>query len=259
MRNVKYSVKKSLGQNFIIDENFIKKLSSFINTKSDVSIIEIGPGKGALTKELIKKKVSKIQVIEKDNNLIFGLKKFSKEFKHFQIIHEDALVINYNKFINKNSIIVGNLPFNISSALLMKWIFLNKWPPQYRKMYLMFQKEVGERILANHGSKKYGRISIITQSRCKVKKLIDANSKIFYPKPKVDGIVIEFTPHKQNIDMSLKNLEILVRKSFSQRRKKIKTTLYEYMHLLDKLSIDTNLRPENISVLDYCKMAKLMR
>ena len=251
--------KKSLGQNFLHDENFIKKLSSLIITDKNSLIIEIGPGKGALTKELTKKKIEKILVIEKDDRLIDNLKIFSKQFKNFKIIHQDALKINYNKIIEKNSIIVGNLPFNISSNLLMNWIFLHKWPPLYKKMYLMFQKEVGERILATHGSKQYGRLSVITQSRCKVKKLIVAKSKIFSPKPKVDGIVLEFTPHSKNIDMDIKNLEIIVRNAFSQRRKKIKSTLSSYTHYLDKLSINSDLRPENLSVTEYCKLAKLMK
>ena len=146
MKEERLTAKKSLGQNFITDENFLKKLSSLIVTDNNSLIIEIGPGKGALTKELVKKEIEQILVIEKDDRLIDNLKTFSKEFKNFKIIHQDALKIDYNKILKKNSIIVGNLPFNISSNLLMNWIFLHKWPPLYKKMYLMFQKEVGERI-----------------------------------------------------------------------------------------------------------------
>ena len=259
MKKDKLVAKKSLGQNFITDENFLKKLSSLIITSSDSIVIEIGPGKGALTKELVKKKIKQILVIEKDKRLITDLKIFSKEFKNLKVIHQDALSIDFNKFIKKNSIIVGNLPFNISSNLLMNWILLNKWPPLYKKMYLMFQKEVGERILAVHGSKQYGRLSVITQSRCKIKKLIIAKSKIFNPQPKVDGIVLEFTPHLENLDMNIKNLEIIVRNAFSQRRKKIKTTLSPYIHYLDKLSINTNLRAEDLSVEEFCKLAKFIK
>ena len=123
MKKDRFIAKKSLGQNFINDENFLQKLSSLIVTDNDSLIIEIGPGKGALTKELVKKKNSQIFVIEKDNELIDDLVRFSKVSKNFRIFHEDALKINYNKFIQENSIIVGNLPFNISSNLLMTWIF----------------------------------------------------------------------------------------------------------------------------------------
>ena len=259
MKKDRLTAKKSLGQNFITDENFLKKLSSLIVTDNNSLIIEIGPGKGALTKELIKKEIEQILVIEKDDRLIDNLKIFSKEFKNLKVIHQDALKIDYNKIIKKNSIIVGNLPFNISSNLLINWISLNKWPPLYKKMYLMFQKEVGERILATHGSKQYGRLSVITQSRCKIKKLLVAKSEIFSPEPKVDGIVLEFTPHSKNIDMDIKNLEIIVKDAFSQRRKKIKTTLSSYIHYLDTLSINPDLRPENLSVKQYCELAKLMK
>lgn len=258
MKKDKLFAKKSLGQNFIIDENFLKNLSSLIITSNSSSIIEIGPGKGALTIELVKKKVSQITIIEKDENLIENLYILFKGLKNFQIIHQDALKIDYNKLLKKNSIIVGNLPFNISNNLLMKWIYLNEWPPLYSKMYLMFQREVGERILANHGSRQYGRISIITQSRCKVKKLMIAKSKIFNPQPKVDGIVLEFTPHNEYLDIDLNKLEIIVREAFSQRRKKVKTTLSQFIKHLQHLSIDTNLRPENLSVEQYCNLARLM-
>ncbi|MDC0032409.1 16S rRNA (adenine(1518)-N(6)/adenine(1519)-N(6))-dimethyltransferase RsmA [Pelagibacteraceae bacterium] len=259
MKEDKLITKKSLGQNFITDENFLKKLSSLIITNKNSLIIEIGPGRGALTKELVKKNINKISLVEKDDNLIENLHKFSKEFKNLEIIHQDALKIDYNDFLKKNSIIVGNLPFNISTKLLMNWVLLNRWPPLYNKMYLMFQKEVAERILAKNGTKEYGRLSVITQSRCVVKKLITAKSKIFNPQPKVDGMVLEFTPHKETLDMNINNLEIIVRKAFSQRRKKIKTTLSPYIHYLDSLSIDSSLRPENLSVQQYCNLARLMK
>ena len=259
MKKDRLIAKKSLGQNFITNEKFLKKLSSLIVTNINSVIIEIGPGKGALTKELIKKNITQLSVIEKDDSLIDNLEIFTKEFKNVKVIHQDALEIDYNKFLRKNSIIVGNLPFNISTVLLMKWILLDKWPPRYNKMYLMFQKEVGERILAKHGTKKYGRLSVITQSRCEVKKLIVAKSNIFNPQPKVDGIVLEFTPHRAHLEMKINNLETIVKSAFSQRRKKIKTTLSQYQNNLVRLSIDTNLRPENLSVEQYCNLAKLMK
>ena len=251
--------KKSLGQNFITDKNFIKKLASLIKCNSFETIIEIGPGKGALTIELAKKQVHKIIAIEKDDDLISDLNKLKSTYKNLNIINEDALLINFNNFIKKNSVIVGNLPFNISSTLLMSWILLKKWPPNYNKMYLMFQKEVGERIIADPGTKKYGRLSVIIQSRCKVKKLLLAKSNIFIPKPKVDGLVLEFTPHRKFSDVDINILEGLVKLSFSQRRKKIKTTLSKYINLLDVLSINKDLRAENLSVLQYCKLAGLIK
>lgn len=246
--------KKSLGQNFIHDKNFIKKLSDLIITDLDSFILEVGPGHGALTNELLKKEYKKFIAIEKDDDLINELKNFENKNKNFELIHGDALEIDYTKLFKNNTVITGNLPFNISSQLLIKWLFNNDWPPFYNKMYLMFQKEVGERIIASSGSKKYGRISVIAQSRCEIKKLLTADSSIFSPKPKVDGVVLEFVPHMkyENIDITL--LEKIVKKSFSQRRKKIKSNLKGFESALEKNNIDINLRAEDLTVLDYCNI-----
>ena len=246
--------KKSLGQNFIHDKNFIKKLSDLIITDLDSSILEVGPGHGALTNELLKKECKKFIAIEKDDDLINELKNLEKKNKNFELIHGDALEIDYTKLFKSNTVITGNLPFNISSQLLIKWLFNNDWPPFYNKMYLMFQKEVGERIIASSGSKKYGRISVIAQSRCEIKKLLTADSSIFSPKPKVDGVVLEFVPHVkyENIDIIL--LEKIVKKSFSQRRKKIKSNLKGFEFALEKNNIDIHLRAEDLTVLDYCNI-----
>lgn len=119
----------------------------------------------------------------------------------------------------------------------------------------MFQKEVAERIVASHNQRKYGRISVITQARCRVKKLLNAPSSIFYPKPKVDATVLEFTPIMKNKNINILNLQKILKKSFEQRRKKIKTSLKEYSCLLEKFEIDGNLRAENLSVDEYCKLA----
>ena len=247
--------KKSLGQNFIHDNNFIKKLSSAIKTSPQITIIEIGPGKGALTNELLKKEYKNLIAIEKDDSLIKSLRKLEFIGKNFKLIHDDALRVDYEELSNKNSIIVGNLPFNISSQLLVKWIFNSKWPPSYNKMYLMFQKEVAERIVATHGNKKYGRLSIITQSRCVIRKLMIAKASIFSPVPKVDGVVLELTPHNKHSNIDIKLLEKIVKQAFSQRRKKIKTNLKDYMEVLRKIGVDIELRPEDIPVDIYCKMA----
>ena len=251
--------KKSLGQNFIQDRNFTLKLNTFISSDDDTNIFEIGPGMGALTNHLIKKKFKKLYLIEKDIQLFSKLKERFKNKKNIVPINCDALDYNY-EIANKNnkSIIIGNLPFNISSQLLINWIVKYNWPPFYLKMILMFQKEVAERIVALPNQKSYSRISVITQSRCGVKKIMKAPSSIFFPKPKVDGTVLEFTPILKNKDINILNLQKLLRKSFKHRRKKIKTSLKDYSHLLERYKIDENLRAENLSVEDYCKLASFV-
>ena len=249
--------KKSLGQNFIHDENFLHKLNGNIKSGTKTNIIEIGPGKGALTKYLIKKKYGKIILIEKDNSLIKYLEEFKEE--NIIIINADALSFNLLGLnITNDAIIVGNLPFNISSQLLVKWTKLKYWPPFYHKMYLMFQKELGERIIAKENSKAYGRISVLCQSRFSIKKLLHAPAGIFSPKPKVDGIVLEFTPIKKYKQINIEKLEAILRKAFLHRRKKIKSSLKDYIEVLKKNNFDLDKRAENLSVHDYCRISVLI-
>ena len=250
--------KKSLGQNFIHDENFLHKLNGNIKSGTKTNIIEIGPGKGALTKYLIKKKCGKIILIEKDNSLIKYLEEFKEE--NIIIINADALsfdLLGLN--IVNNAIIVGNLPFNISSQLLVKWTKLKSWPPFYHKMYLMFQKELGERIIAKENSKAYGRISVLCQSRFGIKKLLLAPAGIFTPRPKVDGIVLEFSPINKYEKINIEKLEIILRKAFLHRRKKIKSSLKDYKDILSKNNFDLNKRAENLTVNDYCLISTLAK
>ena len=256
----KVIAKKSLGQNFITDENFLIKMNDFVESSEDTILIEIGPGKGALTKYLVNKQFKNLYLIEKDDYLATQLKYKYQKFKKIKIINVDALDYDYGylRKINEKVIVYGNLPFNISTKLLTLWLSGNVWPSFFDKMILMFQKEVAKRIIANHSNKQYGRLSVLAQSRCKVQKLLDAPASVFSPRPKVDGTIIEFIPIDNYKTIDFNKLEELLEKSFSSRRKKIKNTLSEYKKLLIKLKIDENLRPENLSVSDYCNLVKLI-
>ena len=248
--------KKSLGQNFIHNKDFIFKLSELIRSDRDTNIFEIGPGMGALTDQLVKKKFKNLYLIEKDFLLFQKLEDRFKKDNNIFVSNSDAISYDYEA-INKNqkSLVVGNLPFNISSQLLINWIVNYNWPPFYSKMVLMFQKEVANRIIAKHNQKSYSRISVISQARCEIKVLLNAPSNIFFPKPKVDGTILEFTPITKYLDIDISNLQILLRKSFEHRRKKIKTSLKDYDYLLKRFAISDGLRAENLSVDDYCKLA----
>ena len=248
--------KKSLGQNFIKDHNFTLELSSLISSDNETNIFEIGPGMGALTQHLAKKEFKKLFLIEKDIRFYKDLNSEFKNNNKIITINCDALSYDYENANKKNkSLVIGNLPFNISTQLLIKWIAGDQWPPYYFKMILMFQKEVADRIVSMPNQKSYSRISVITQARCNVRKILNAPADIFFPKPKVDGAVLEFTPIRKNKNMNILNLQVLLKKSFEHRRKKIKTTLKDYDNLLSMLKIDGNLRAENLSVEDYCKLA----
>ncbi len=252
--------KKSLGQNFIIDKNFLQKLNNFIDSSKNNVILEIGPGKGALTKYLSEKKFKNLYLVEKDDNLAAELDIKYAGNKKIKIFHDDALVHKYDYLKNeKNRVIIyGNLPFNISTKLLILWLNVNIWPSFFDKMILMFQKEVADRILAKHNNKLYGRLSVLVQSRCQVKKLLDAPSSIFRPKPVVDATVIQFIPIEKYKDVDFSVLGKLLEKSFNSRRKKVKNTLRDYKQQMQKLKIDENARPENLSVKDYCNLVKLI-
>ncbi len=251
--------KKSLGQNFICDKNFINKLGEYVNSDPNYSIIEIGPGKGALTDNLVKKEFKKIYLIEKDEILSKNLAEKYAHLKNVKVMNKDALLVDYSFFSKiKNVIIVGNLPFNVSTKMLFNWLEIKNWPPFYEKMILMFQKEVACRVIAKPNNGRYSRISVASQSRCSVKKLLDAPASIFYPQPKVDGVVLEFIPICDYKNVNFSNLQKILRLSFNHRRKKIKTTLKKHRKILKDLNLDDNLRPENLSVDEYCKIAKLI-
>ena len=247
--------KKSLGQNFIFDKNLLIKISNCIKSKSTNSIIEIGPGLGTLTNFLYKKKYKQLILIEKDKRFIENLKKKFNESK-VEIFNIDAINFDYNINSLKHSIIVGNLPFNVSVDLLYLWTKYKNWPPQHDKMILMFQKEVANRITALPKSKSYGKLSVVIQSRYRIKKLINIPSSAFTPRPKVDATVLEFTPFSDFRLIDINKIDKVAKDAFSQRRKKIKNNMSNYISEINDLSISLDLRPEDLTVLDYCNIAK---
>ncbi len=252
---MKINTKKSLGQNFIFDKNLLAKISKSIKSKSINLIIEIGPGLGTLTDFLYKKKYKQLILIEKDTRLIQTLKKRFNDTK-VTILNIDALNFNYNTNSLRHSIIVGNLPFNVSVDLLYLWTKSNNWPPQHDKMILMFQKEVANRIMALPKNKSYGKLSVVIQSRYKIKKLIDVPASTFTPRPKVDAIILEFTPFNDFGLIDINKIDKVAKDAFSQRRKKIKNNMSNYLSEIKSLSISPDMRPEDLTVLEYCNIAK---
>jgi len=256
---VKIKAKKSLGQNFLIDKNIIKKIVEAGNILPDSSILEIGAGTGNLTEYILEKKPKKIFIIEKDEKLAETLKK--RFDKKIDIINKDVLKVSENLISRDRLIVYGNLPYNISTQILSKWItndYQNNW---YKNYILMFQKEVADRILAHTNSKNYGRLSILSNWKLDVKKIFNINASCFMPKPKVESTLLKFTPKKTYLKLkNSKNLEIITRIFFNQRRKKIKKPLKQLFKksdiIIEKLKLDIELRPQNISPETYYKLAK---
>ena len=250
--------KKSLGQNFLIDENIINKISSLIKIE-DQNILEVGPGTGNLTNALLKKKPKKFYVIEKDDNLADLLK---KEFKDkIIVINDDILKVNENNLSNEKLIVFGNLPYNISTEILCKWIInLNDKKIWFRNFILMFQKEVADRILSEYNSSHYGRLSIIANWKLDIKKIIDIKPNSFSPRPKIDSSLLFFSPKKNFLKIkNPKNLEKITRIFFSQRRKMIKKPFSQVfsndIKIAKKLKIDLSLRPQNLTNNTYYELA----
>ena len=257
--------KKKLGQNFLINKDIIKKIADIGSINKNSSIIEIGPGSGSLTEELLKRNPKEIFAIEFDKDLISHLDKIKNNYTNFNYKISDALTFNEKSIFNKNSIIFGNLPYNISLKLLIKWIYSDPWPPFYDQMILMFQKEVAERIIATPNHKKYGRISILTDARLDVKFHFNISKKEFNPEPKVDSSVLSFTP-KKNTNFELKDLNILsdlTKIIFNTKRKMISKTLKKLLNEKELKIIDfdniKNLRPENLDFNFYYKLVNLIK
>ncbi len=249
--------KKSLGQNFLIDKNILEKIVNVTEIQNK-NILEIGPGTGNLTSHILKKGPKKLIVIEKDNDLAIKLKNiFSNQVI---IINKDILKIEETSLIEEKVTVFGNLPYNISTEILSKWIINSKNNFWFDHLILMFQKEVADRIISKFNTSSYGRISILSNWKLDVKKIIDIKPESFLPKPKVDSSLLFFTPKKvfQKLKEP-KNLEKITRVFFNQRRKMIKKPFNQLFNgdqsIIDKLKIDLNLRPQNLDFDMYYKIA----
>ena len=253
--------KKSLGQNFLIDKNIIKKIVKLTNIQGK-HILEIGPGKGALTEEILKEKPSSLIVVEKDRELANFLKKKYENNKILKIYNNDILKLNIEKIIKKETKILGNLPYNVSSQILVKIIKFNKWPPKFSDLILMFQKEMGEKIIASYPSSNYGRLSILTYLRLVVVNKFMVSPNCFIPKPKINSLVLHFKPKKMLFNINdISNLEKITNIFFSKKRKMINKTIKRILNntQIDKIrQINLKARPSEIEPEIYYKITELV-
>ena len=254
--------KKSLGQNFLTDLNIIKKITNQVDIKNK-NILEIGPGKGALTDQIIKKNPKSLILIEKDNKLSEKLKLKYKNCKNVKIFNKDILKLNLERILIKNSIIFGNLPYNISSQILIKILKFKMWPPKYSALIFMFQKEMAERVIGKFNTSKYGRLSIITNYKLNVFNKFDVSPNCFSPKPKIVSTVLYLKPNKKifNGIKNIENLEKITRVLFSNKRKMINKNIKkifkknELINLLKKINIKS--RPSNLSPENFYEITRV--
>ena len=248
---------KSLGQNFIFDLNLTRKIVRAANLSSNETIFEIGPGPGALTRALFIEGAGKIIAIERDKRAITALSELVDICNgKLELISDDALKVPINKMGVLPRRIVANLPYNIATQLLLNWL---QTPNAFKAITVMVQKEVAMRICAKPGSSNYGRLSIITQWLTRPKMLFDIPASAFHPKPKVTSTLLEIIPRSQPLFPAKRQiLEKITAQAFGQRRKMLRSSLKKVGgdDLLLATNIDPTLRPENLSIEDFCRLAQ---
>ena len=253
--------KKSLGQNFLIDKNIIKKIINLVKINNK-NIIEIGPGKGALTDEILKKNPKMLKIIEKDTKLAKDLELKYSQNKNVRVLNEDILKFKIETILDKNYTIFGNLPYNISSQILIKILKLKKLPSKVEDVIFMFQKELGEKIACKYPSKNYGRLSIFTYYKLDIINKFLVSLNCFFPRPKVTSMIIHFKPKKSlyyNI-ADLKNLEKVTNILFSNKRKMINKSIKKLLNknqIAKLLDLKLDLRPNQIKPEMYYKITEI--
>lgn len=249
--------RKRFGQNFLQDQAIIAAIIGLIEPHHDDNILEIGPGLGALTLPLLRQ-VKQLTAIEIDRDLQITLRELPLAATRLNLIDADALSISYDRF-GKDLRLVGNLPYNISTPLL---IHLLHFLGSIRDMFFMLQAEVVDRLVAAPGTKTFGRLSVMTQYYCDVDKLLDVPPSAFYPAPKVDSAIIRLIPHHHGLypKVARTALEKVVAQAFGMRRKTLANNLKPLLSAtqIATLDIDPGLRPEQISVMQYGLLTDLV-
>lgn len=248
--------KKSLGQNFLIDRDILKKISEITPIKDKI-VLEVGPGTGNLTTFILKKTPKKLIVVEKDNELATNIAEIFKD--QLTIINDDILNVDEKSLSSEKITVFGNLPYNISTEILSRWIVNLKTDFWFDHLVLMFQKEVADRIIADFNTSDYGRLSILSNWKLNITKICDIKPESFSPRPKIDSSLLFFSPKKNFIKINdPKNLEKITRVFFNHRRKMIKKPFNQLFNgnkkVLEKLKINLNLRPQNLNIETYYKL-----
>jgi len=255
-----HKARKRFGQNFLIDHGIIRDIVRAVHPHKDDCIVEIGPGKGAIT-QLLADSCDNIRVIELDRDLVPWLKVKFEKHPNFQLFQADALQFDFAQLItgDRPLRIVGNLPYNISTPLIFH---LLSYSTQVRDMHFMLQKEVVKRMAAQPGDSAYGRLGIMVQYYCAVENLFEVPPTAFDPAPKVDSAIVRLVPHAQLpfVANNIKTLETLVNVAFQQRRKTLRNSLKQLLNAeqLESLPVDMTLRPEDISLQDYVAISNLL-
>ncbi len=260
--------KKSLGQNFLLDLNLTARIARAAGPLDGVTVVEIGPGPGGLTRALLALGARGVIAIERDRRAIAALAEIAAHYPgRLDVVEDDALTVDPRALLaaagNDGPVrVVANLPYNIATPLLISWITTEPWPPWYDQLVLMFQREVAERITAGPGSKRYGRLSVLAGWRCETRILFDIAPRAFVPPPKVTSSLVEFVPRPAPLPCDSKALQRVTEAAFGQRRKMLRQSLKSLgrdpLALLDETGIEPTARAEDISVEGFVRLARVI-
>ena len=254
------SASKALGQNFILDRQLLARVASIPGPLAGETVYEVGPGPGGLTRALLEAGAS-VVAVERDRRCIPALAELSHEFgPQLKVIEGDALRIDEQEIAGKGAHVVANLPYNVGTALLLKWL-QSDWPPWWRSLTLMFQKEVAERLVAVPGSAAYGRLSVAAQWRSRPRLAMTVNRSAFVPPPKVTSAVVHIMPVAQPDGVDARVMERLTEAAFGQRRKMLRSSLKQFpgaLEAAERLGIDAQRRAETLSIDEWIALARLL-
>lgn len=258
------NAKKSLGQNFLLDLNLTSRIARSAGDLTDCMVLEVGPGPGGLTRALLAAGAKKVVAIEKDSRCLPALSEISSHYPgRLDVVEGDALKLDPVTLTGGDKVrIAANLPYNVGTQLLLNWITTPDWPPFWSSLTLMFQKEVGERIIAEPGSKAYGRLGVLAGWRCKGGILFDISPKAFTPPPKVTSAVVHLTPNDSPLPCNLKSLEQVTAAAFGQRRKMLRASLKSLSRDAEELIVQAGLKPtaraEEIDIAGFVSLANMI-
>lgn len=258
------TARRSLGQNYILDLNVTRKIARAAGPLEGVTVIEVGPGPGGLTRALLQEGAEAVVAVERDSRFLGALEEIATHYPdRLRIVSADALAVDLESYADGPTRIVANLPYNIATPLLIGWLKATPWPPWYERAVITLQREVADRLTAAPGSKTYGRLSVLAQWRAEIALRLALPASVFTPPPKVASAVVEITPLKSTApDISPATLERVTSAAFGQRRKMLRASLRAIIpdpdRRLPELGIDPNLRAEALSVDDYLRLAAVL-
>jgi 16S rRNA (adenine1518-N6/adenine1519-N6)-dimethyltransferase len=263
IRQFDLRAKKSLGQNFLLDLNLIDRIARAAGPLENVTVVEIGPGPGGLTRALLAHGAKQIVAIEQDRRCIEALYSLvAQSGGRLKVVEGDAMEIDPHMHFEGSARIVANLPYNVGTALLIRWLTLDPWPPWYDSLVLMFQREVAERIVAHEGDEHYGRLAVLAGWRTQAEILFDINKSAFVPPPKVTSSLVKLVPRQSPAPCDLKSLERVTASAFGQRRKMLRQSLRalgtDPLPLLTVAEIEPTRRAEEVPIAGFVALANAL-